>query len=60
MSVEFTMLALSVTLLFVLVVIQATAGAQAQGVWVMAGPRDSLGAQSVWQARTRRCVDNHR
>lgn len=60
MSIELTMLALSVALLFVLVVIQATAGVQAQGLWPMAGHRDSLGAPSVWQARTKRCVDNHR
>ena len=26
----------------------------------MAGPRDDLGPPSVWQARTKRCVDNHR
>ncbi len=60
MSIELTMLALSVALLFVLVLIQASAGAQAQGVWVMAGNRDKLGEPSVWQARTKRCVDNHR
>ncbi len=60
MSIELTMLALSVALLFVLVVIQATAGVQAQGLWTMAGARDNLGAPSVWQARTKRCVDNHR
>jgi uncharacterized MAPEG superfamily protein len=60
MSIELTMLCASVALLFVLVVIQATAGAQAQGVWVMAGNRDALAPPSVWQARTKRCVDNHR
>jgi uncharacterized MAPEG superfamily protein len=60
MSVELTMLALSVALLFVLVMIQATAGVQAQGLWPMAGNRDALGPVSVWQARTKRCVDNHR
>jgi len=60
MPFELTMLALSVALLFVLVLIQATAGVQAQGLWVMAGARDNLGAPSVWQARTLRCVDNHR
>jgi len=60
MSIELTMLALSVALLFVLVLIQASAGAQAQGLWVMAGNRDSLREPSIWQARTKRCVDNHR
>ena len=60
MSIELTMLCASVALLFVLVIIQAAAGAQAQGVWVMAGNRDNLGPPSVWQSRTKRCVDNHR
>jgi uncharacterized MAPEG superfamily protein len=60
MSIELTMLALSVALLFVLVQIQATAGVQAQGLWVMAGHRDVTKEPSVWQARTKRCVDNHR
>ena len=60
MSIELTMLCASVALLLVLVVIQAAAGAQAQGVWVMAGNRDVLGPPSGWQARTKRCVDNHR
>jgi uncharacterized MAPEG superfamily protein len=60
MSIELTMLALSVALLFVLVVIQAAAGTQAQGLMTMANARDNLGPPSVWQARTKRCVDNHR
>ena len=60
MSLELTMLALSVGLLFILIVIQSAAGAQAQGLWTMAGARDKLGEPSVWQARTKRCVDNHR
>lgn len=60
MSIELTMLALSVALLFVLVLIQANAGVMAQGLWPMAGPRDNLGPQTKWQARTLRCVDNHR
>ena len=60
MSIELTMLALSVALLFVLVIIQAMAGTQAQGLWVMAGPRDNLPPAKPWQARTLRCVDNHR
>ena len=60
MSIELTMLALSVALLFVLVLIQANAGVAAQGLWVMAGPRDNLPPPKLWQARTLRCVDNHR
>lgn len=60
MSIELTMLALSVALLFVLVLIQAMAGTQAQGLGPMAGNRDNLGAPSAWQARTKRLVDNHR
>ena len=36
MSIELTMLALSVALLFVLVIIQAAAGTQAQGLMNMA------------------------
>jgi uncharacterized MAPEG superfamily protein len=54
------MLALSVALLFVLIVVQASAGVQAQGMDVMAGHRDDMKAPSAWQARTKRCVDNHR
>ena len=60
MSLELLMLALSVALLFVLIVIQATAGVSAQGMDVMAGHRDVLKPPSPWQARTKRCVDNHR
>ena len=59
-SVELTMLCASVGLLIVLVLIQANAGVMAQGLWPMAGPRDNLGPPSVWQSRTKRCVDNHR
>jgi uncharacterized MAPEG superfamily protein len=60
MSMELTMLALSVALLFVLVMIQATAGVQAQGLNTMAGDRDNLGPATAWQLRTKRVVDNHR
>jgi uncharacterized MAPEG superfamily protein len=60
MPLELLMLALSVALLFVLIVIQASAGVQAQGIDVMAGHRDDMKAPSAWQARTKRCVDNHR
>lgn len=60
MSIELTMLALSVALLFVLILIQATAGAQAQGGMRMAGNRDDVGPPTPWQSRTKRLVDNHR
>jgi len=60
MPIELLMLALSVALLFVLVLIQASAGTSAQGLMTMANHRDNLGPMSVWQARTKRVVDNHR
>lgn len=60
MTVELTMLALSIALLFVLIIIQATAGAQAQGAMLMAGNRDDMGPPTAWQLRTKRLVDNHR
>ncbi|MEO8926126.1 MAG: MAPEG family protein [Caulobacteraceae bacterium] len=59
MSVELTMLAWSAALLLVLVLIQGAAGVQAQGM-VLAGPRDHLPPPGVFQARTKRVVDNHR
>jgi uncharacterized MAPEG superfamily protein len=60
MSVELTMLAYAVGLLFVLILIQGAAGVLAQGGMTMAGPRDHLKEPSIWQARTKRVVDNHR
>jgi uncharacterized MAPEG superfamily protein len=60
LSVELTMLALSVGLLFVLILIQSTAGTLAQGAKVMAGHRDDMTPPTAWQARTKRLVDNHR
>jgi uncharacterized MAPEG superfamily protein len=60
MTTELSMLVYSVLLLAVLVMIQAQAGIRAQGVKVMAGPRDSLPEPSMFQARTKRVVDNHR
>ena len=60
MTIELTMLALSVALLFVLILIQASAGTTAQGVDVMAGHRDNMKPMTPWQARTKRLVDNHR
>jgi uncharacterized MAPEG superfamily protein len=60
LSVELTMLALSVALLFVLIFIQSSAGTMAQGAKVMAGHRDDMTPPTAWQARTKRLVDNHR
>ena len=60
MSVELNMLVYSTALLLVLVLIQATAGVQAQGLQPMAGSRDDLPPPKPFQARTKRLVDNHR
>lgn len=60
MSVELTMLVWSAALLLVLIVIQATAGVTAQGLPAMAGARDDLPSPKLFQARTKRLVDNHR
>ena len=60
MTVEMTMLAYSVALLFVLILVQALAGVLAQGLPEMAGSRDNLGEPTPFQARTKRIVDNHR
>jgi uncharacterized MAPEG superfamily protein len=59
-TIELTMLAYSVALLFVLVMVQAVAGILAQGLLVMAGPRDELPPPTRFQARAGRVVDNHR
>lgn len=60
MSVELTMLVWSTALLLLLIVIQATAAVQAQGLPAMAGNRDDLPPPTTFQARTKRLVDNHR
>ena len=60
MSIELTMLAYSVGLLFVLIIIQAGAGVRAQGALPLANVRDELPPPSVFQLRAKRCVDNHR
>lgn len=60
MPVELTMLAYSVALLFVIILIQANAGVTAQGLMPMANNRDDLPVPSVFQARMKRVVDNHR
>ena len=60
MSIELSMLAYAVGLLFILVVIQAVAGIRAQGLTALANSRDNLPAPGVFQARAKRVVDNHR
>ena len=60
MSIELRMLAYSVALLFALMLIQGWAGIRAQGGRAMAGNRDNLKPPSVFQARTKRLVDNMR
>ena len=60
MTIELTMLVYSVALLFLLILVQALAGVLAQGLPAMAGPRDHLGEPGMFQARTKRIVDNHR
>jgi len=60
MSVELTMLAYSVGLLFILILIQAIAGIRKQGLMPLANARDDLPPKGVFQARAGRVVDNHR
>ena len=60
MTTEISMLVYSTALLIVLVLVQATAGVQAQGLTAMGGSRDGLPAPKPFQARTKRVVDNHR
>ena len=56
MPLELLMLALSVALLFVLIIIQAAAGTRAQGITVMAGHRDAMVPPSPWQAPPKRSI----
>lgn len=60
MTIELSMLLYSVGLLVILIVIQASAAILAQGAPALAGARDSLGEPGVFQARSKRVVDNHR
>lgn len=60
MTVELTMLAYSVGLLFILILVQATAGIRKQGLMPLANARDDLPPKGVFQARAGRVVDNHR
>jgi uncharacterized MAPEG superfamily protein len=60
MSVELQMLVWSTALLIVLVLIQAVAGVQGQGLMQQMGPRDDQAAPKKYHARMLRVVDNHR
>ena len=60
MTIELTMLAYSVALLFLLILVQGLSGVLAQGLPEMAGSRDNLPDPKPFQARTKRVVDNHR
>ena len=58
MTVELTMLMLSVGLLLVILVIQGTAGVIANGLVTQASARDDLPEQQVFHARTTRLRAN--
>jgi uncharacterized MAPEG superfamily protein len=60
MTTELQMLAWSTALLIVLVLIQALAGIQGQGLLQQMGPRDDQPAPKKYHARMLRVVDNHR
>lgn len=60
MGVELTMLAYATALLFVLVFIQVLVSVRSQGLIPLANSRDELPPPSVFQARVKRVVDNHR
>ena len=59
MSVELTMLAYSVALLFVIILIQGNATILSNGVPYAAGNRDEAAPQTAFQGRVRRTVMNH-
>jgi uncharacterized MAPEG superfamily protein len=59
MSVELRLLAYSVALLFVLIMVQASAATRAQGAKVMAGNRDDLPPPKPFQGRAMRALQNH-
>jgi uncharacterized MAPEG superfamily protein len=59
MSVELRLLAYSVGLLFVLILVQASAATRAQGAKVMAGNRDHLPPPKPFQGRSMRALQNH-
>lgn len=60
MTPELTYLAYSIVLLFVIIMIQASAGIRQNGGLVMANARDNLPAPTTFSARAKRNVDNMR
>ncbi len=60
MTPELTYLAYSIILLFVIVMIQASAAIRQNGGLVMANARDNLPAPNTFSARTKRNVENMR
>jgi uncharacterized MAPEG superfamily protein len=60
MTPELTYLAYSIVLLFVVMLIQASAGIRANGGLVMANSRDNLPPPTTFGARAKRNVDNLR
>ncbi len=60
MTTELTMLALSVALLLILIVVQASVGVRAKGLAPLAGSRDEVDPATGFHARMLRVVDNHR
>ena len=59
MSVELKMLVWSCVLLFLLVIIQATASSRKHGFKTLAGNRGQLGPPGEFEARAKRLVANH-
>ena len=59
MSIELRLLAYSVALLFVLILVQASAAVKAQDGKALAGNRDDLKPPGVMEGRTRRILYNH-
>ena len=59
MSVELKMLVWSSVLLFLLVIIQATASSRKHGLKTLAGNRGELGPPGEFEARAKRLVANH-
>ncbi|OQW55455.1 MAG: hypothetical protein A4S17_06250 [Proteobacteria bacterium HN_bin10] len=60
MTPELTYLAYSIVLLFVIIMIQASAGIRQNGGLVMANNRDNLPPPNTFSARAKRNVDNMR
>jgi len=60
MTLELTYLAYTIALFFVVVMVQATAGIRQHGGAKLANNRDNLAPPGVFQARTKRLVDNFR